>query len=63
MTEQIKVGDVLEATNATALARRVLVTEATAAYFKASVLEGENTRDTITVFKAGWSLYAKAANP
>lgn len=60
MNEQIKAGDVLEATSATALARRVLVTEVTAAYFKAVVLDGENTRDPITVFKAGWCLYAKA---
>lgn len=62
MNEQIKVGDVLEAVNPTALARRVLVTEVAANYFKASVLEGDNTREPITVFKAGWPLYAKPAN-
>jgi hypothetical protein len=62
MSEQPKVGDVLEATNPTALARRVLVTEVSATHFKASVLEGQNTREPITVFKAGWWLYAKAAN-
>jgi hypothetical protein len=62
MNEQIKVGDVLEATNPTALARRVLVTEVAAAYFKAAVLEGDNTREPITVFKAGLPLYAKTAN-
>jgi hypothetical protein len=62
MNEQIKVGDVMEATNPTALARRVMVTEVTAAYFKAAVLEGDNTREPITIFKAGWSLYSKTAN-
>jgi hypothetical protein len=62
MNEQLKVGDVLEATNSTALARRVLVTEVTADHFKAAVLEGDNTREPITVFKAGWPLYAKTAN-
>jgi len=43
MNAQIKVGDVLEATSVTALARRVLVTEVTTAWFKAVVLEGDNT--------------------
>lgn len=62
MTGEIKRGDVLEAVNLSALARRVLVTEVTANYFKAAVLEGENTKDPITVFKAGWSLYAKRPN-
>jgi hypothetical protein len=62
MNEQLKVGDVLEEVNPTALARRVLVTEVAANYFKAAVLEGENTKDPITVFKAGWPLYAKTAN-
>lgn len=61
MTE-IKRGDVLEAVNPSALARRVLVTEVAADYFKAAVLEGDNTREPITVFKAGWPLYAKTAN-
>lgn len=62
MTAEIKRGDVLEAVNPTALARRVLVTEVAADHFKAAVLEGENTKDPITVFKAGWPLYAKTAN-
>jgi len=62
MSAEIKRGDVLEAVNPTALARRVLVTEVTADHFKAAVLEGENTKDPITVFKAGWPLYAKTAN-
>jgi hypothetical protein len=62
MNEQLKVGDVLEAVNPTALARRVLVTEVAANYFKAAVVEGENTKDPITVFKAGWPLYAQTAN-
>lgn len=56
------VGDVLEQTSGASLASKVRITEITDAHFKAEVLVGDNTREPLTVFRAGWFLYAKIAN-
>lgn len=58
------VGDELENAHASALAKKVRVTAIHANgyaqdYFKADVLEGENTKDPLTVYRAGWFLYKK----
>lgn len=56
----IQIGDILENVSPYALCKRVRVTEVSPTHFKADVLEGENTRDPLTVFRAGWHLYRKS---
>lgn len=56
-----EVGDTLENTSPMALAKKVRVTDKTKFYFRADVLEGDNTKNPITVYRAGWFLYRKAA--
>lgn len=60
MNQEIKVGDVLENASPHALCKRVRVTEVKPTHFKADVLEGDNTREPLTVFRAGWHLYKKS---
>lgn len=55
-------GDVLENTDSHALARKIRVTEVTSTLLKADVLEGENTSEPLTVFRAGWHLYRKLSD-
>jgi hypothetical protein len=62
MNDPLKPGDILIATNPTALARRIKLVQVTPASFTAHVLEagpGGNTREPITVFRAGWHLYTR----
>lgn len=54
-----KVGDVLERRDGRALATKIRVTEVTANDLKADVLEGDNTSEPLTVYRAGWFLYKK----
>lgn len=56
---EIKVGDLLENTSPSALARKIRVTAVTATELKADVIEGLNTKVPLTVFRAGWHLYRK----
>lgn len=55
-----QVGTVLENQSPHALARKVRVTEVTGEFFVADVIEGENTKDPLKVYRAGWDLYRKA---
>lgn len=59
MTEAPKIGDVLISRSPHTLARQIRVTKVTTECFEADVLEGENTVDPITVYRAGWHLYTK----
>lgn len=53
------VGDLLENTSPTALARKIRVMAINDRAFTGEVLEGDNLTDPITVFRAGWFLYSK----
>ena len=57
MKRDPKVGDTIESRNPHSLARRARVTEVTDVMFVATVLEGENTKDPLKVFRAGWPMY------
>lgn len=54
-----KAGDVMVRQRQLGLADKIRVTEVTAEKFVADVLEGPNTTDPLTVFRAGWHLYRK----
>ncbi len=58
------VGDTLKRRDSSALAQKIRVTEVSADgcaqdFIKADVLEGENTKDPLKVFRTGWFLYEK----
>lgn len=52
-------GDTLENTSPMALAKKIRVMAINERAFTGEVLEGENTKDPITVYRAGWCLYRK----
>lgn len=53
------VGDELTRRNTGALAIRIKVTAINQNFLMADVLEGENKKDPLKVFRAGWVLYSK----
>lgn len=54
-----KPGDIMVATSPHSLARKIKITEVTPKYFKATVLEGLNREQPLTVYRVGWPLYRK----